>query len=463
MNSTPCASGSSIGVVDGVRGAAHVRLPRVRPRLAAAAGLLLAAERAADLRAGGADVDVGDAAVGAVGGEEPLGLALVGGEDRRRQALRARRCAARSPRRSRRRSGRRGSARTSPRAPPRSARASGRARARRSTARLAAVRLRSPPQTTVAAVGPAPCPARPAWPRTRAVRDQRTDERAVVERVADAAAAVGAQRSAATSSSATDGVHDQPAQRGAALPGGARRGEHDAAHGEVEVGGRGDDRRVVAAELEQAAAEARGDPRADRAAHPHRPGGADQRDPRVVDEPLADARRARGPARWTPSGAPTSSAARRSSASQASAVSGVSSDGFHTTVSPQTSAIAVFHDHTATGKLNAEITPTTPSGCQVSISRWPGPLRRHRPAVQLARQPDRELADVDHLLDLAQRLGRDLARLEGDQFGQVRLVLGQQLAEPPDQRAALRGGHRAPLAGRRSCAAVDRARSTSSG
>ena len=38
-------------------------------------------------------------------------------------------------------------------------------------------------------------------------------------------------------------------------------------------------------------------------------------------------------------------------------------------VSPQTRAMAVFHDHTATGKLKAEMTPTTPSGCQVSISR----------------------------------------------------------------------------------------------
>ncbi len=60
------------------------------------------------------------------------------------------------------------------------------------------------------------------------------------------------------------------------------------------------------------------------------------------------------------------------SAWQAIAVSGVSSDGFHTTVSPQTSATAVFHAHTATGKLNAVMTPTTPSGCHVSISRWPG-------------------------------------------------------------------------------------------
>ena len=62
--------------------------------LAAAAGFLLAAERAADLGARGADIDVGDAAVGARGATEELRLAQVVGEDRRRQALAARRCAA---------------------------------------------------------------------------------------------------------------------------------------------------------------------------------------------------------------------------------------------------------------------------------------------------------------------------------------------------------------------------------
>jgi hypothetical protein len=63
-------------------------------------------------------------------------------------------------------------------------------------------------------------------------------------------------------------------------------------------------------------------------------------------------------------------AARANSAWVASAVSGVFSDGFHTHGSPQTSASAAFHAHTATGKLKAEMTPTTPSGCQVSIIRW---------------------------------------------------------------------------------------------
>ncbi len=64
--------------------------------------------------------------------------------------------------------------------------------------------------------------------------------------------------------------------------------------------------------------------------------------------------------------------ARAKIASHASAHSGVFSEGFHTTLSPHTSASAAFQAHTATGKLKALITPTTPSGCQVSIMRWPG-------------------------------------------------------------------------------------------
>src|SRR5205085_119426 len=51
--------------VDRVRRPPHVVLPGVRAALPAAAGMLFAAERAADLGAAGADVDVGDAAVAA--------------------------------------------------------------------------------------------------------------------------------------------------------------------------------------------------------------------------------------------------------------------------------------------------------------------------------------------------------------------------------------------------------------
>src|SRR5688500_3282704 len=52
-------------VIDRVGLAAHVGLPRVGAGLAAAARVFLAAEGAADLRARGTDVHVGDAAVAA--------------------------------------------------------------------------------------------------------------------------------------------------------------------------------------------------------------------------------------------------------------------------------------------------------------------------------------------------------------------------------------------------------------
>jgi len=47
----PLGQGQLSRVVDGVGGSAHVGLPRVRTGLPAAAGVLLAAERAADLGA----------------------------------------------------------------------------------------------------------------------------------------------------------------------------------------------------------------------------------------------------------------------------------------------------------------------------------------------------------------------------------------------------------------------------
>jgi hypothetical protein len=77
-----------------------------------------------------------------------------------------------------------------------------------------------------------------------------------------------------------------------------------------------------------------------------------------------------------------------------------------------------------------------------------GALRGHGAAVQLARQPDREVADVDHLLDLTAGLGGDLPGLDTHQDREVVLVLGQQLAEPLHQRPARRRRHPAPDAER---------------
>ena len=50
-------------------------------------------------------------------------------------------------------------------------------------------------------------------------------------------------------------------------------------------------------------------------------------------------------------------------------------------------------------------------------------------AVELTRQANGEVADVDHLLYFAQAFLGDLARLPRHQFAQVRLVFTQQVTE----------------------------------
>ena len=136
----------------------------------------------------------------------------------------------------------------------------------------------------------------------------------------------------------------------------------------------------------------------------------------------------------------------------ASAVSGVRSDGFQITGSPQTSASAAFQLHTATGKLKALITATGPSGCHVSVSRWPGTLRGDRASVELAREPDGEVADVDHLLHLAEPLLGDLPDLERHERAERLLLAPQLLAEQPDELAAVRPRQVPPDGERGGCA-----------
>src|ERR1051325_11391636 len=83
----PLRQGQILRVIDRVGLAAHVALPGVAAALPSAAGFLLAAERAADLRAARAGGDVGHAAVAAANAEELLGLAHVVGENGGTEAL----------------------------------------------------------------------------------------------------------------------------------------------------------------------------------------------------------------------------------------------------------------------------------------------------------------------------------------------------------------------------------------
>src|SRR5262249_33058006 len=74
-----------------------------------------------------------------------------------------------------------------------------------------------------------------------------------------------------------------------------------------------------------------------------------------------------------------------------------------------------------------------------------GPLAGDRQAVELARQSDREVAHVDHLLDLALALAADLPGLEGDEESQVGLPGAEGLADLPDHLTATRSRHHPPV------------------
>ena len=73
-----------------------------------------------------------------------------------------------------------------------------------------------------------------------------------------------------------------------------------------------------------------------------------------------------------------------------------------------------------------------------------GALRRDRAAVELAREADGEIADVDHLLHLAEALLGDLPDLERDERAERLLLAAQLLAEQPHELATMRARQVAP-------------------
>ncbi|MNT11442.1 hypothetical protein D3C72_1463240 [compost metagenome] len=73
-----------------------------------------------------------------------------------------------------------------------------------------------------------------------------------------------------------------------------------------------------------------------------------------------------------------------------------------------------------------------------------GAFGRDGQAVQLARQADGEVADVDHFLHFTQAFLGDLAGFDGNQFAQRRLVFPQDFAKQANQLTATRRRHVAP-------------------
>ena len=75
-----------------------------------------------------------------------------------------------------------------------------------------------------------------------------------------------------------------------------------------------------------------------------------------------------------------------------------------------------------------------------------GPLGRDGQSEQLARQADRVVADVDHLLHLAEAFLQDLAGLQRHEQAEVGLVLAQQQAPAAQQLATPGRGPGRPVA-----------------
>ena len=71
-------------------------------------------------------------------------------------------------------------------------------------------------------------------------------------------------------------------------------------------------------------------------------------------------------------------------------------------------------------------------------------LRGDGEAIDLTRQADGEIADVDHLLHFAETFGDDLSRFEGDDRAERLLGGAQLLAEEANEFAPARRGDVAP-------------------
>ncbi|MNQ73476.1 hypothetical protein D3C85_882070 [compost metagenome] len=272
--------------------------------------------------------------------------------------------------------------------------------------------------------------------------DQRTDQ-VVFSRIADAHLGIG-RFHPCHDFVLHRAMDDQAAQGGATLAGGADGGKEDAAHRQAQVGARREDHGVVAAQFKNAAAEARRHLGTDLATHASAAGGTDQRNARVVhkyraglaiaDYQLTQARRG---------------GAERFHGNVEQGLAGQCSErGF----------LGRLPDHgIATNQRQGRV-PGPDRGGEVEgadhadhTQRMPGlahmvagALGGDGKAVELARQTNGEVADIDHFLHFTQAFLGDLAGFDGDQFAQLDLVLAQDLTVQPDQLAPARGGYVAP-------------------
>jgi hypothetical protein len=231
-------------------------------------------------------------------------------------------------------------------------------------------------------------------------------------------------------------VDEQAAQGGAALAGGAHGGEGHPAQGEVEVGRGGDDGGVVAAQFQDGAGEARGQHRRHGAAHAGGAGGGQDRDLGIGHQGGAHialalehlAEIGRGVAE---PGGGLQEDRLYGLGGERGLFRGLPDDGI--AADQRQRGVPAPDRHR---EVEGRDHPADAQGVPGLHHPVAGAFGGDGQAMELARQTDGEVADVDHLLDLAQALGGDLAGLQGHQAAEVGLGRTKLLAEQADQLAA---------------------------
>lgn len=247
----------------------------------------------------------------------------------------------------------------------------------------------------------------------RAFVDHRAHEGAVLDRITDAHLFVGVDQG--LGELAGDRlVHDDASRAGAALARGADGAEEDRRDGYFEVGVFGHDDGVVTAQLEDRAAETAGHHLGDAAPHLGGAGEGDQRQARVVDQPLAHGASRAGD--------------EAEDAFQAVVGHDLVADVLGGHAGQRRGGGGLPHSGVAADRRDGGV-PRPDCHGEVErrdhadgTERMPlfvhavaGTLGVDREPIELARETDREVADIDHLLHLAVSLGADFAHLEGDQ------------------------------------------------
>ena len=245
-------------------------------------------------------------------------------------------------------------------------------------------------------------------------------------------------------------MDEQAAQCGATLAGGTHRREGDAAQREIEIRRGRDDGGIVAAELEQRARKALGKARANLPAHRGRAGRRNQRHAMILDDGGADvsatdhdlAEAFRHLA--VTLGFETGRRAREDGTDRKRGERGL---------------LGRLPDHRIAADKGKRRVPAPDRDREVEggddADRPEGVPRFHHPvarafgrdgeAVKLAREADREIADVDHFLHFAEAFGGDFAGLERHKMAEFTLGLAEFVAEQADEFATLGRRHQPPL------------------